>query len=191
MEFASNGTLKGKTKDGKGGFLTEKLTRHWFRQCVEALHCMHVVHKMAHRDIKPDNVLLDGADNAKLSDFGFAREFNLDVDKLSTTYCGTEPYFAPEIIDKKPYNPFIYDVWSMGIMLFYMLNGSVPFDIHDLKTTRKSILKQMDERRYKYNSAAEPGIGGEVRDLVARMLTYSQNKRPTISEVLRHPFLQE
>lgn len=85
MEFAPNGSLTSRLKGGK---LSEPVAKKWFRQIAEALyhiHCMHI----AHRDIKSDNVLLDAKENAKLCDYGFARE--VEVNEMSKTLCGTAP----------------------------------------------------------------------------------------------------
>ena len=151
MEFAPNGTLLTKLKKTPGSCLSEAKAKFWFKQCVDALTCMHMEHHMAHRDIKLDNVLFDASDNAKLSDFGFAREWGGKSDTLAKTFCGTEPYYAPEIVARQPYNPFLYDVWSMGVMLFIMLNGKFPFHFKDLRKKPRIMLSEMKNRSYKYN----------------------------------------
>ena len=190
MEFAPNGTLKDKVKKAANRRLTERVARRWFKQCVEALHCMHVEHHMAHRDIKLDNVLFDASDNAKLSDFGFAREFSLEG-SLSKTFCGTVPYYAPEIIRKKPYNPFLYDVWSMGVMLFTMLNGKLPFDVSGIKRSggRQEILEQMRDKNYSYQPEVEDELSSEVKELIDCMFTFNPDDRPNIIGVRNHPWL--
>lgn len=185
MEFAPNGTLADKIKKSEKGYLSEEEARIWFTQCVDALCCMHSKHRIAHRDIKPDNVLLDAEDNAKLSDFGFSREWTLDT-KLSKTYCGTPHYFAPEILAKRPYNPFISDVWSMGVMLFEMLNGNVPFKVS--KSHRARSLKQMKDKDYRVNEEAWSELSDQVVDLINSMFTFIPDTRPNILAVRRHPW---
>lgn len=126
MEFAGGGTLSDQIRRADGGYLREDKAKVWFKQCTDALQCMHVEHRICHRDIKVENVLMDENLNAKLSDFGFARDVGMmdTPEGLSETWCGTEPYFAPELVDKRKYNPFAVDIWAMGVMLFAMLNGS-------------------------------------------------------------------
>lgn len=186
MEFAPHGTLKEKVKEAPGKYLKERPARRWFRQCVDALVCMHGKHHMAHRDIKLDNVLLDENDNAKLSDFGFARDFDIDG-RLATTYCGTEPYYAPEILMKTPYNPFLYDVWSMGVMLFIMLNGKLPFRVD--KKHRMECVREMKRMNYNTNPDAWDNLSDEVKDLIGAMFIFNPDQRPNIIAVREHPWL--
>ena len=184
MEFAPNGTLTDKIRKTPERFLSEKQAKRWFRECVEALCCMQDEHHMAHRDIKTDNVLFDDNDNAKLSDFGFAREFNLEEGELCTTYCGTLPYYAPEVLAKRPYNPFLFDVWSMGVMLFVMLNGKFPFKVD--KKNREASLKQMKAKDYKVNDRAWGNLSDSVKDLINAMFTFNPDVRPNIVAVRKH-----
>lgn len=152
---------------------------------------MHKDHAMCHRDIKTDNVLFGEGYVAKLSDFGFAREFTLTSD-LAETMCGTDPYYAPEIVAKRPYNPFLYDVWSMGVMLFFMLNGKYPFD---WKLTHKEPLKlllEMRKRIYKqrYRPEVIANLSAEAQDIIDMMLTQDPKKRKDIKAVRDHVWLK-
>jgi serine/threonine protein kinase len=116
MEFASNGDIAGYLQ--KNGALKESLACYWFAQITDALKFTHEELHMAHRDIKIDNILLNDKNIAKLTDFGFAKEV-WDEKKhkviMSETFCGTEPYYSPQIVARKPYNPFCADVWAMGV----------------------------------------------------------------------------
>lgn len=97
---------------------------------------------ICHRDIKVENVLLDSDMNAKVSDFGFAKEVSL-YDQLSI-YRGTHPYLAPELIGKKPYNPFLADDWTMDVVLFAMINGKFPFYFREVrKNPQIMLMKKM------------------------------------------------
>lgn len=188
MEFAPNGTLTNKIEQSPSHYLSERRAKHWFKQCVEALFCMHVQHHMAHRDIKPDNVLFDADDNAKLSDFGFAREWKHGESDLSRTYLGTLPYYAPQVLAKKPYNPFLYDTWSMGVMLFLMLNGRLPFKIS--KEDREGSLRQMKQKAYRINKVAWAELSDEVKDLIDIMFIYDEDNRANIIRVRQHPWFR-
>lgn len=78
---------------------------------------------VAHRDLKCENLLIDGCDHIRITDFGFARKVagrGLKVE-MSSTFCGSFAYAAPEILKGRPYNPYLSDIWSMGIVLFTMV----------------------------------------------------------------------
>lgn len=204
MEFAPNGTLSTQVKNAPDGFLTESKSKFWFRQCVEALECMHVQHKICHRDIKVDNVLLDNDMNAKLSDFGFAKEVPVNGNggqgsgggggtghfALSTTFCGTEPYFAPEIVMHKAYDPFSADVWAMGVLLYVMLNGRFPFHFREMHKNRDVMLKEQRNHGYEFRPEAAGKLSAEVKDALARMMTFESEKRPNIQSVRKFPWLR-
>ena len=192
MEFACNGSLSGQIKQSENGFLDEGKARFWFKQTCDALECMHIQHKMCHRDIKVENVLLDAEMNAKLSDFGFAKD--LSEFELSRTFCGTEPYFAPELVMKLNYNPYAVDIWALGVLLYVMLNGRFPFHFRDLHKDKNIMLKEQK---------AGPGPGGYVfrpevvdklsdsaKEALARIMTFDAERRPDIQTVQKLPFLQ-
>lgn len=193
MEFAPNGTLIDKLRKAPNKCFSESTAKRYFKQCIDALVCMHVEHKMAHRDIKLENVLLDQKWNAKLSDFGFARDWGGvgSGERLSTTFCGTEPYYAPEIVAKRPYNPFLYDVWSMGVMLFIMLNGKFPFHWKEVKKNPQIMLTEMKAKAYEYCSKVEDILSDEVKQLISWILTFNPNDRPNIIGVRTHAWLHD
>ena len=91
--------------------------------------------EIAHRDMKCENLLLTAAYNIKISDFGFARYTTDDDGKqvLSDTFCGSVSYASPEIIRGQPYDCKLADVWSIGIVLYIILNKAMPFDDSSLK----------------------------------------------------------
>lgn len=92
------------------------------------------------RDIKCENLLMDTAYNIKLSDFGFARNKMLKKNgqmKTSTTFCGSYAYASPEILKGIPYQPNTSDIWSIGVVLYAMIFGTLPFD----DTTYQKLLK--------------------------------------------------
>ncbi|PAV83883.1 hypothetical protein WR25_17967 [Diploscapter pachys] len=103
-----------------------------FRQLIEAVHYLHE-RRIAHRDIKLENILLDRNGDIKLCDFGFARF--VDFRERSTTFCGTRPYISPEISRFSPYDPFAADFYACGIVLYTMVVGQWP----DLKTPHQAL----------------------------------------------------
>lgn len=189
MEFAPNGTLSDAIKKEK--WLTEAQSKFWFRQCASAIYYMHYQLKpsICHRDIKVENVLLDSNMNAKLSDFGFAREVD-SYDQLSSTYCGTDPYFAPELIEKKPYNPFLADDWAMGVMLFAMINGKFPFHFRELRKNPKIMLTEQKNSTYKYRVEVEGKVSSNVKDLIKHLLDPNRETRYTAEQMMAHPWIK-
>jgi serine/threonine protein kinase len=92
------------------------------------------------RDLKLENIMLDKSDNVKLVDFGFTREY--DPRKLLETWCGTYSYASPEMIQGEKYSGEAVDVWSMGVILFALLCGELPFDDDDETKTKERIIKR-------------------------------------------------
>lgn len=189
MEFAPNGTLSEAIKKEK--WLSEEKTKFWFKQCASAIYYMHYQLKppICHRDVKVENVLLDSNMDAKLSDFGFAKEVT-SYDQLSTTYCGTDPYFAPELIEKKPYNPFLADQWAMGVMLFAMINGKFPFHFRELRKNPKIMLTEQKTSAYKYRVEVDGKVSNQVKDLIKHLLDPNKDTRYHAEQMMAHPWLK-
>lgn len=88
---------------------------------------------ITHRDIKSENILLNKHLSLKIIDFGFSLVGNFysdlvpQINKNINSYCGTPTYMAPEVVSKTPHNPQLADRWSLGVLLFNMLNGHCPF----------------------------------------------------------------
>ncbi|GBN96943.1 Testis-specific serine/threonine-protein kinase 1, partial [Araneus ventricosus] len=111
------------------GRLKESEARHFFEQMVSAMKYLHSLN-IAHRDLKCENIMIDENHRIKIIDFGFCRS-TVDSNKrrrLSETFCGSTAYAAPEVLQGLPYNPMMYDVWSMGCVLYIMTTGMMPFD---------------------------------------------------------------
>lgn len=123
MEHAKGGDLLSFMKAQR--MLSEDEARSLFRQVVNGVghcHCRSVLH----RDIKLNNLLLDANNQIKLCDFGISQIIT-SPDTLMTQPCGTPAYVAPEIISCKPYSGFKSDIWSLGIILFALCCGRLPF----------------------------------------------------------------
>ena len=189
MEFAGGGDIAHYLKTN--GAMEEPLSCKWFTEQAEALNYLHNQKYMAHRDIKIDNVLLTNDQrHTKLSDFGFAKEA-WDDDKqeviLSETYCGTEPYYCPELVRRVKYDPFKADVWAMGVVLFAMLNNKFPFHFGKPKiqlAEQKAWPEHVNKRFVKKPSK-------HCRDLILKMLNPEQEERYGMREVCKHKWIAE
>ena len=105
--------------------LKERAAGRIFYQILNAVQYLHRLN-IAHRDLKPENILLDTDYNVKLIDFGLSNY--CENGKLLTTACGSPCYAPPEMVAGKQYNGIIGDVWSLGIIFYGMICGSLPFE---------------------------------------------------------------
>lgn len=121
---------------------------------------------------------LDG--NIQICDFGVSRL--IDKDEIISEQCGTPAYLAPEIISDKGYRGFTVDIWSLGVLLYTMLQGTVPFKGKSLEDLHELIIQ--GNFQYPVN------ISTEGRDLIQRMLVVKPENRIPIPLILRHPWLR-
>ncbi|KXN82930.1 Serine/threonine-protein kinase ppk16 [Leucoagaricus sp. SymC.cos] len=157
--------------------LSEDETRVIFGQLCLAVAYLHEV-GIVHRDLKLENVLLDEHCRIKLGDFGFTREY--DRNAFMETFCGTTGYAAPEMLQRKRYQGPEVDVWSLGIILYCLLTGTLPFDDDDEAVMREKIVQGDFE---------DPAwLSLEARDLTKKILEKDTSKRATIPQILAHPW---
>ena len=181
MEYASGGDLLQLMK--RKCRLSESYARGLFIQLVRGLRHIHSK-KILHRDIKLDNILLieaDGELKAKICDFGVSRVIN--EHEVINEQCGTPAYIAPEIIKKKGYKGFGADIWSLGVLLYAMIMGAMPFKANDIDGLHQKILKRECEMD-------DPEVSSEARDLIERMLTIEPEKRITFDAIIEHPWMK-
>ncbi|KAJ3183142.1 hypothetical protein HDU87_007565 [Geranomyces variabilis] len=152
--------------------------RRIVRQLVQAVGYCHDKN-FVHRDLKLENVLLTEDLNVKLIDFGFTRQVN--TRKLLDTYCGSVAYAAPEMILGKQYSGPQADVWSLGVILYTLLCGYLPFDDDNEATLRQKIL----DLEYELPDFLVP----ETKDLIQQMLKLKGSERISIQGVLAHSWL--
>ncbi|KAI2482917.1 SPS1 Serine-threonine protein kinase [Pyrenophora tritici-repentis] len=164
----------------KGALEPAKVQRI-FTQLVGAVTYVHNK-SCVHRDLKLENILLDKHENVKLVDFGFTREYEGKSNYLQT-WCGTICYSAPEMLKGEKYAGEKVDVWSLGIILYALLVGELPFDDDDEIVTKTRILKE--EPKYPEN------FPQQARELCQLLLSKRPILRPTLADILQNPWLSE
>ncbi|OJJ89530.1 non-specific serine/threonine protein kinase [Aspergillus glaucus CBS 516.65] len=152
-----------------------------FTQLVGAVAYVHSK-SCVHRDLKLENILLDKHENVKLCDFGFTREYEGKASYLQT-FCGTICYSAPEMLKGEKYAGEKVDVWSLGIILYALLAGELPFDEDDDQVTKARILSEEPTFNEKFPD--------DAKALINLLLSKRPLIRPSLSEILAHPFLSE
>lgn len=178
MEYASGGDLLHFVRNV--GRLPEYDTKHIFRQVLYGLahcHCRSVMH----RDIKLDNILLDSNSNIKIWDFGIAKIIGRGV-RVREQW-GTPAYLAPEIMHEDGYEAFFPDFWSLGVLLYAMLYGWVPFKANNMEDLHKLIRKG----EFGFPEDASP----EAKALIVGLIEVNPKKRLTIPEILSCAWLKE
>jgi len=161
------------------GPLPPEKVQRIFAQLVGAVTYVHNL-SCVHRDLKLENILLDKNESVKLCDFGFTREYEGKAAHLQT-FCGTICYSAPEMLRGEKYAGEKVDVWSLGIILYALLTGELPFDDDDELVTKHKILSSEP----KYPDAVLP----EAKLLIVQLLSKRPLHRPTLADLLTNPFL--
>ncbi|XP_054150971.1 MAP/microtubule affinity-regulating kinase 4-like [Melozone crissalis] len=176
MEYASAGEVFDYLVSH--GRMKEKEARAKFRQIVSAVHYCHQKN-IVHRDLKAENLLLDADANIKIADFGFSNEFSRGS-KLDT-FCGSPPYAAPELFQGKKYDGPEVDIWSLGVILYTLVSGSLPFDGHNLKELRERVL------RGKYRVPFY--MSTDCENILRRFLVLNPAKRCTLEQIMKDKWI--
>ena len=182
MEMCTGGDLLDKISSE--GILFEDQLAPLMRKLFSAVNHLHGLY-ICHRDLKPENVLFSTKDltaEVKLIDFGMSAKFGEDV-TVMTTMVGTPHYLAPEVLSSK-YGKEC-DVWSLGVMVYYLLTGCYPFDGKTLNTIFQSILKA----EFDFSGGEWENISSECKDLVSKMLLVDPTQRITLGNALKHKWL--
>ncbi|KAI4263017.1 MAG: hypothetical protein L6R42_001820 [Xanthoria sp. 1 TBL-2021] len=152
-----------------------------FTQLVGAVAYVHNL-SCVHRDLKLENILLDKHENVKLCDFGFTREYDGKMSYLQT-FCGTVCYSAPEMLKGEKYAGEKVDVWSLGIILYALLTGELPFDDdNDLVTKHKILTTDL---------TYPDSVPADAKALISQLLSKRPLLRPTLADILTNPFLTD
>uniref|UniRef100_A0A671U0W0 Maternal embryonic leucine zipper kinase n=1 Tax=Sparus aurata TaxID=8175 RepID=A0A671U0W0_SPAAU len=162
--------------------LSEEETRVFFRQIVSAMAYVHS-QGYAHRDLKPENLLIDEDHNLKLIDFGLCAKPKGGLSYELMTCCGSPAYAAPELIQGRAYIGSEADVWSMGVLLFALLCGYLPFDDDNCMVLYRKIT------RGKYDNPRWLSPGSVL--LLNQMMQVDPKLRVTVRQLLDHPWVMK
>nr|XP_004652112.2 sperm motility kinase 2B-like [Jaculus jaculus] len=162
------------------GCLQEDEARQIFKQILDAISYCHS-HGIVHQDIKPDNIMVDDRGKVTVIDFGLATRFL--PGQMLTRYCGAYKYMPPEAILRQSYDGPKKDMWSLGVLLFFMVTRTMPFNAKTLTELKEEIVKG----DYQFPQA----LSEELKDLIRLLLTVDPERRPTTAEVINHPWLEQ
>lgn len=156
--------------------LSEEETSFFFYQIINGLEYIHS-DNVVHRDLKPENLLITKEYRLKIIDFGLSNYFNKT---LLTTPCGSPCYASPEMVLGKKYNGFMIDIWSVGIILYAMICGYLPFEDKE----NKVLFKMISECKIVFPHH----VSHLVKDIIHKILVTDPYQRITLKNIKRHPF---
>ena len=178
MEYISKGNVYNLLTLNKKKQLATKVVASIIKDVISATYFLHNMNPpIIHRDIKPENVLLNDGIVAKLTDFGWSNY--IEEEKERKTVCGTPIYLAPEIIKEKGHDEKV-DIWCIGVLLFELMTGSIPFQGKDIESLKNNIL------HLKITWPKE--MNKDAKDLITKILKLDPSERITLEEMLEHPF---
>lgn len=158
-------------------YLNENETRYIFQQLIDGINYLHQ-HNIIHRDLKPENIIIKNDGVVKIIDFGFACTYSYD--SFLKTHCGSPYYASPEMISAKKYIGPEVDVWSLGIILYTMLHGYLPFEGKNMKDLYVNVLKG--------HFLIDKNVSFYLKNLLIKMIELDPQKRITLPEVFKHPW---
>ncbi|CAH0400112.1 unnamed protein product [Chilo suppressalis] len=175
-EYASKGEIFDYI--ARYGRMAEQAARRKFWQILSAVEYCHE-RRIVHRDLKAENLLLDANMNIKIADFGFSNYYA--AGELLATWCGSPPYAAPEVFEGKRYTGPEIDIWSLGVVLYVLVCGALPFDGSTLQSLRDRVLSGRFRIPYFMSEDCE--------SLIRKMLVLEPMKRYTIEQIKKHRWM--
>lgn len=174
--------------------LPESMTKFYSAQIIKAISVLHDMGYI-HRDIKPDNILLDAEGQARLADFGSCiKVSSITNDGLCTRAVGTPDYISPDVLkamegDRSSGQLYDYNIdwWSMGVVIFESLYGETPFYAESLAETYSKIMNH--EMCFKFPD--EPKVSQEVQDLMSHLICDQSKRFQTLDQFQNHPWFKD
>ena len=178
MEYIAKGNIFNLIPHDNKKRLNVKVVASLMKDVISAVYYLHHMKPIIiHRDIKPENVLLGEGLVAKLTDFGWSNY--MQEDEKRKTVCGTPIYLAPEIIKEEGHDEKV-DIWCIGVLLFELTTGNVPFQGNDIDTLKDNILH--------LRIAWPKDINIDAKNLIKKILKLDPGSRISLEEMLQHPF---
>ncbi|KAI8982536.1 kinase-like domain-containing protein [Pilobolus umbonatus] len=161
--------------------LSDRRTRLFARQIISALDYLHR-NSIVHRDLKIENIMIDkNGRTIKIIDFGLSNLFC--PERQLTTYCGSLYFAAPELLKASPYKGPEVDIWSLGVVIYVMATGSVPFDDRSMAGLHDKIKKGV---------VSYPAhLSKDCRDLLSKIFVTDPKKRINMTDIVHHPWLNK
>lgn len=177
MEYITKGNVYSLLKNKKKN-LSLKVIASIMKDIISAAYFLHNMNPpIIHRDIKPENILLNDGLVAKLTDFGWSNYIQEGEKRI--TVCGTPVYLAPEIINEQGHDERV-DIWCIGVLLFELITGEVPFKGNNLELLKNNILHLKIEWPKEMNP--------DAKDLISKLLRLDPSERLPLEDILEHPF---
>jgi len=178
MEYISKGNLYGLIPKDSKKRINTKVVASIMKDIISAVYYLHNMKPpIIHRDIKPENVLLNDGLIAKIADFGWSNYIVEGIKRM--TMCGTPVYLAPEIIKEKGHDEKV-DIWCIGVLLFELTTGSLPFKGHDLETLKNNILN--------LKISWPKDINLDAKNLIIKILKIDPDSRISLVDMIQHSF---
>jgi len=196
LPYLPGGDLFGRIEKLGGAGLPEDEARVYFKQMVEGLLYMKTSCRLAHRDISLENVMFDRSGKAKIIDMGICMKIpepeegtTGPVIMTPQSYAGKPGYSAPEVVKEEACDFYAADVWSLAVCLYIMLTGNYLYISPESKNFARVSRPGGIDKVLHHLKAKGQGLSDRANDLLSQMLDSDPARRPTLEQILNHPFL--
>ena len=181
MEYISKGNLYGLIPKDNKKRINTKVVATIMKDIISAVYYLHNMNPpIIHRDIKPENILLNDGLVAKLTDFGWSNYIFNGIKR--TTLCGTPVYMAPEIIREQPHDEKV-DIWCIGVLLFELTTGTLPFQGETTEALKNNILN--------LKISWPKDINLDAKNLIIKILKIEPDQRISLTDIIQHDFFSK